>query len=174
MDKISLIIIVVIGVLIFRQFIPKEVNRFDFIGLPVLALYKTYSSLPNTLSTSMLIELIILLVLGATVGYMQASKTKVIFHEQKLSTVGGISYLIGLLILIIGRFTVIFIFNFSTIISAIRNGEGSLVAELGHFLSGTGDWILWSTIAASTILYSITLYRKHQEIRSFVKEQMRN
>lgn len=43
-----------------------------------------------------------------------------------------------------------------------------------QFLSGTGDWILWSTIAASTILYSITLYKKHPEIRSFIKEQLKN
>lgn len=173
MDKFSLIILVVIGALIFRQFIPKEVNRFDFIGLPILALYKTYSSLPNTLTTSMLLELFILLLLGAIIGYMQGSKTKVMYHDNKLSTVGGISYLIGFLILIIGRFIIIFIFNFSSIITAI-NGEESLLVELGHFLSGSGDWILWSTIAASSMLYSMTLYKKHPEIRSFIKEQLKS
>ncbi|WP_147536154.1 hypothetical protein [Bacillus marasmi] len=172
MDKFSLIILVIIGVLIFRQFIPKEVNRFDFIGLPILALYKTYSGLPNTLTTSMLLELIILLLLGATIGHMQGLKTKVMYHDNKLSTVGGISYLIGLVVLIIGRFIIIFIFNFSSIMTAI-NGEESIVVELGQFLSGSGDWILWSTIAASTILYSFTLYKNHPEIRGYIKEQLK-
>src|SRR5690606_21024131 len=94
MDKVSLIVVVVIGILIFRQFVPKEVNRFDFIGLPILALYKTYSSLPNTLSTSILLELTILLILGAMIGYFQTSKTRVVYRDNKLSTVGGISYLL--------------------------------------------------------------------------------
>lgn len=172
MDKFSLIILIVIGALIFRQFIPKEVNRFDLIGLPILALYKTYSSLPSTLTTSMLVELIILLLLGATIGYMQGLKTKVIHHDNKLSIVGGISYLFGLLILIIGRFIIIFIFNFSSIMSAM-NGEKSIMVELGHFLSGSGDWILWSTVAASTILYSFTLSKYHPEIRVYIKEQLK-
>ncbi|WP_071392817.1 hypothetical protein [Bacillus tuaregi] len=174
MDKISLIILIAIGLLIFRQFIPKEVNRFDFIGLPILALYKTYSSLPNTLSTTMLFELIILLALGAVIGNIQARKTRVMYHEHKLSTVGGINYIIGLLLLIIGRFIVIFIFNFSTIISGFKNGGESIMVELAHFLTGSGDWILWSTIAASTILYSITLYTNHSEIRGYIKEQLKN
>src|SRR5690625_4300008 len=103
MDKFSLIIAVVIGVLIFRQFLPKEINRFDIIGLPILALYKTYSSLPNTLNTSLLIQLIMLIILGALVGRYQAQKTKVIYNDNKISTVGGISYILGLLFLIIGR-----------------------------------------------------------------------
>lgn len=174
MDKVSLIILIVIGVLIFRQFIPKKINRFDFIGLPILALYKTYSSLPNTLNTSILIQLIILLLLGAIIGYIQAQKTRVVYHKNELSTVGGISYLVGLLILIIGRIIVIFLFNFSTIISAATNGGETLMVELAHFLTGSGDWILWSTIAASTILYSITLYKDHPEIRGFIKEQWKS
>ncbi|MGG4506763.1 hypothetical protein ABEW77_13040 [Heyndrickxia sporothermodurans] len=41
MDKVSLIILLVVGLLIFRQFIPKEVKRFDLIGLPILGLIKT-------------------------------------------------------------------------------------------------------------------------------------
>lgn len=174
MDKVSLIIVVVIGILIFRQFIPKEVNRFDFIGLPILALYKTYSSLPKTLSTSLLLELTILLILGALIGYFQASKTKVVYRDNKLSTVGGISYLLGLLFLIIGRFIVIFIFNMPTVINSFKNGGESIVTDLVQFITGSGDWILWSTIAASTILYSITLYKKHSEIRNYIKEQLKS
>ena len=36
MDKVSLVLLLVVGILIFRQFTPKEVNRFDLIGLPIL------------------------------------------------------------------------------------------------------------------------------------------
>src|SRR5690625_6246275 len=86
MDKFSLIIAVVIGVLIFRQFLPKEINRFDIIGLPILALYKTYSSLPNTLNTSLLIQLIMLIILGALVGRYQAQKTKVDRKSTRLNS----------------------------------------------------------------------------------------
>ncbi|WP_096272530.1 hypothetical protein [Paucisalibacillus globulus] len=174
MDKFHLIILVVIGLLIFRQFIPKEVNRFDFIGLPILALYKTYTSLPNTLSAPIMVELIILLLLGATIGYIQARKTRVVYQDNKLHTIGGISYIIGLLILIIGRLIVIFIFHSSTIITALKNGGESLVVELANILTGSGDWILWSTIAASTILYSITLYKNHPKIRKYIREQLKS
>ncbi len=174
MDKVSLLIMIAIVILIFRQFMPKEVNRFDLIGLPILALYKTYSSLPNTLPPSILLELILLLLLGAFIGYIQAQKTKVIYHQNKLSTVGGISYIIGFIVLIIGRLIVIFIFNFSTIFSSYKNEESSIVTELAHFLTNAGDWILWSTIAASTVMYSITLYRKHPDIRSYMKEQLKS
>ena len=171
MDKFSLIIALVIGVLIFRQFLPKEINRFDIIGLPILALYKTYSSLPNTLNTSLLIQLIMLIILGALVGRYQAQKTKVIYNDNKISTVGGISYVLGLLFLIIGRVIILVIFNFTTINTAFKNG--SFKYELTQFLSGTGDWILWSTIAASSVLYSLTLHKKHPEIRKFIKEQLK-
>lgn len=168
MDKISLVVIIVIGVLIFRQFLPKEVNRFDLIGLPVLALYKTYSSLPDTLNTNMLLELFILLILGAMIGYFQARKTKVTHHQNKLSTTGGIWYITGWLLLFLGRFIIIFIFHFSE----ITTGEASFTNELRSFITGTGDWILWSTIAASSVVYSLTLYFKHPAIQDFIKEQV--
>ncbi len=174
MDKFSLVILVVIGILIFRQFLPKEVNRFDFIGLPILALYKTYSSLPNTLSTTLLIEFIMLLLLGAIIGYYQAVNTKVVCQNSKLSTVGGIKYILGLFVLLIGRIIILLIFNFTTISNAFTNGGESPKDELVQFLSGTGDWILWSTIAASSVLYSVTLYKKHPEIARFIKEQLKS
>lgn len=169
MDKVSLIIVVVIAVLIVRQFLPKEVNRFDFIGIPILASYKTYSSLPNTLNTSLLLELLLLLLLGAIIGHYQAQKTKVVYQDNKLSTVGGMSYILGLLILLAGRVIILFIFNFTTINNTLKNGDVSLIDELAQFISGSGDWILWSTIAASSILYTITLYRIHPEIKSYIK-----
>lgn len=173
MDKVSIIILVVIIALIVRQFSPKEINRFDIIGLPILALVKTYSSLPNTLNTSMLLELILLLLLGALIGRYQAQKTKVMYHNNKLSTIGGIGYIIGLILLFIGRVIILLIFNFPTIITAFKNGGESFKDVLIHLLSGTGDWVLWSTIAASSILYSIILYKHHPEIRNFIQEQLK-
>src|SRR5690625_3421653 len=112
-----------------------------------------------------------LIILRALVGRYQAQKLKVIYTDSNISTVFGICYIVILLFLIICRFIILVIFIFTTINTAFK--IGSLKYEPTQFLSGTGDWILWSTIAASSVLYSLTVYKKHPEIRKYIKEQLK-
>src|SRR5690625_1154461 len=173
MDKISLIIPLLVVILIFRQFIPKEVNRFDFIGLPILALYKTYSGLPETLDLGIIVELICLLIWGALIGYYQAKKTKVVYHHDKLSTIGGIRYIIAWIVLLIGRMIILFLFHYTVFMNAITSGKEEFMNEVIQLVSQSGDWLIWSTVAASPILYSLTLYRGHPEIKEFIRAQLK-
>ncbi|WP_054859783.1 hypothetical protein [Gracilibacillus sp. JCM 18860] len=173
MDKFSLIIPLLIGILIFRQFIPKEVNRFDFIGLPILGLYKTYSSLPNTLNVEIIAELICLLTWAAIIGNYQAKKTKVVYHHDKISTVGGIQYILAWIVMLIGRIIILFAFHFTEFMSSIQSGGERLRNDIIYLVSQSGDWLIWSTIAASSILYSLTLYKDHPEIKEFFHTQMK-
>ncbi|PTY76598.1 hypothetical protein B5V89_17520 [Heyndrickxia sporothermodurans] len=173
MDKVSLIILLVVGLLIFRQFIPKEVKRFDLIGLPILGLIKTYSGLPKTLDVVIMAELFCLLILAAVIGYFQAKKTKVVYHNGKLSTIGGVQYIIGWLVLLIGRIIILFLFNFTVFKEALYLGKGHLKDEIILLVSNSGDWLIWSTIAASSILYSLTLYKDHPEIKEFIHTQVK-
>lgn len=173
MDKVTVIIPLLIGVLIFRQFIPKEVNRFDFIGLPILGLYKTCSGLPETLDIIMITELIVLLIWAGIIGYYQARKTKVVYHQDRLSTVGGIYYIIAWVVLLIGRMIILIAFHYTVIIDAIHSGRNQFTDEIIHLVSNSEGWLIWSTVAASSFLYSLTLYRNHPEIKGFIHSQLK-
>lgn len=168
MDKVSLVLLLVVGILIFRQFTPKEVNRFDLIGLPILGSFKTYTSLPETLDTMIIAELICLLLWAAVIGYFQAKKTKVVYHNEKLSTIGGVQYIVGWLVLLAGRIMILFSFHFSTLMEAAYLGREQFRNEVITLISTSGDWLIWSSIAASSILYSLTLYMDHPEIKQFI------
>ncbi|GMX60579.1 hypothetical protein Elgi_72260 [Paenibacillus elgii] len=156
MDKFMLIILAVVIVLIIRQLIPKKVDGFDLLGLPIMAIIRTYAGLPDKLDGLIIGELLSLLALGAIVGYWQAKKTKVFYRDNQLCTVGGYPYIIGWIAMLAGRVIILLLFNFSNEIARIA-----------------ADWLIWSTITASSILYSLTLYRNHSGIRDFIHERLK-
>lgn len=76
MDKFMLIILAVVIVLIIRQLIPKKVGGFDLLGLPIMAIIRTYAGLPDKLVGLIIGELISLLALGAVVGIGKPRKRR--------------------------------------------------------------------------------------------------
>lgn len=106
MNKVFIIILVVVIVLIIRQLIPKKVDSFDLLGIPIMAIIRTYIGLPNRLDFIITIELISLLILGTIVGYWQAKRVKVFHHNNQLCSVGGYTYIIGWIIMFLGRIVI--------------------------------------------------------------------
>ncbi|GLI09798.1 hypothetical protein YDYSG_58310 [Paenibacillus tyrfis] len=170
MDKFMLIILAVVIVLIIRQLIPKKVDGFDLLGLPIMAIIRTYAGLPDKLDGLIIGELISLLALGAVVGYWQAKKTKVFYRDNQLCTVGGYPYIIGWIAMLAGRVIILLLFNFSALVSSFDAGQELLANEIARIAA---DWLIWSTITASSILYSLTLYRNHSGIRDFIHERLK-
>lgn len=175
MNKIALIIVVVVIVLIVRQLVPKKVDSFDLLGMPIMAIIRTYMGLPDTMSLNMIIELVCLLGLGAAIGYYQAKNTRVFRKEPggKLCSVGGYTYLIGWFVLLIGRVIILALFNFSALSTAYHEGHDKFINEIVQVASRTGDWLVWSAIAASSILYTLTLYRAHPDIKQFIHTRLK-
>ncbi|SFS90221.1 hypothetical protein [Marininema halotolerans] len=173
MDKISIIILVVVIVLIIRQLIPKRVDSFDLFGMPIIAIIRTYSGLPNRLDFIITIELISLLALGAAVGYWQAKKTNVFHYNNQLCSVGGSTYIIGWIIMFLGRIIILFLFNYSALTTAFHKGQEPFTKEIIQVISHSGDWLIWSTILASSIMYTVTLYKDHPDIKKFTHNRFK-
>ncbi|MCM3272816.1 hypothetical protein [Paenibacillus elgii] len=170
MDKFMLIILAVVIVLIIRQLIPKKADGFDLLGLPIMAIIRTYTGLPDKLDGLIIAELISLLALGAVVGYWQAKKTKVFYRDNQLCMVGGYPYIIGWIAMLAGRGIILLLFNFSAIVSSFDAGQEQFTNEIARI---SADWLIWSTITASSILYSLTLYRNHPEIKNFIHARLK-
>ncbi|MGG2094011.1 hypothetical protein AB1283_15295 [Bacillus sp. S13(2024)] len=168
MNKVFIIILVVVIVLIIRQLIPKRVDSFDLLGIPIMAIIRTYIGLPNRLDLIITIELISLLILGAIVGYWQAKRVKVFHHNNQLCSVGGYTYIIGWIIMILGRIVILLLFDLNSLISRFHAGHEQFTNEIIKVLSHAGDWLIWSTILASSIMYTVTLYKDHLDIKKFI------
>ena len=168
MNKIALIILIIVIVLIVRQLIPKKVDSFDLLGIPILAIIRTYVGLPDGLNSIIVIELICLLTLGAIVGYWQAKKTKVFYRNNALCSIGGYTYLLGWFIMLLGRIVILFLFNFKSIVTEFYAGQEQFTNELIQVFSHAGDWLIWSTILASSIMYTIKLYKDYPEIQQLI------
>ncbi|MDJ1474407.1 hypothetical protein QBX67_02950 [Bacillus sp. LS15-K4] len=168
MNKVFIIILVVVIVLIIRQFIPKKVDSFDLLGIPIMAIIRTYMGLPNSLDFIITIELISLLILGAIVGYWQAKRVKVFHHNNQLCSVGGYTYIIGWIIMLLGRIVILLLCNLNSLVSTFHAGQEQFTSEIIKVLSHAGDWLIWSTILASSIMYTFTLYKDHLDIKKFI------
>lgn len=169
MNKVFIIILVVVIVLIIRQLIPKKVDSFDLLGIPIMAIIRTYMGLPNSLDFIITIELVSLLILGVVVGYWQAKRVKVFHHNYQLCSVGGYSYIIGWIIMFLGRIVILLLFNLNALVSKFHDGQEQFMSEIIKVLSHTGDWLIWSTILASSIMYTVTLYKDHPDINKFIR-----
>lgn len=67
-----------------------------------------------------------------------------------------------------GRVVILLLVNFSAIVSSFDAGQEQFANEIARI---SADWLIWSTITASSILYSLTLYRNHSGIRDFIHER---
>ena len=168
MNKVFIIILVVVIALIIRQLIPKKVDSFDLLGIPIMAIIRTYMGLPNRLDFIITIELISLLILGAIVGYWQAKRVKVFYHNNQLCSVGGYTYIIGWAIMLLGRIVILLLFNLNSLISKFHAGQEQFTSEIIQVLSHAGDWLIWSTILAASIMYTVTLYKDHSDIKKLI------
>ncbi|PGA95436.1 hypothetical protein [Bacillus toyonensis] len=168
MNKVFIIILVVVSVLIIRQLIPKRVDSFDLLGIPIMAIIRTYLGLPNKLDFIVTMELTSLLILGAIVGYWQAKRVKVFHHDNQICSVGGYSYIIGWIIMLLGKIVILLLFNLNSLVSTFHDGQEQFTSEIIKVLSHAGDWLIWSTILASSIMYTVTLYKNHPDIRKII------
>ncbi|MDF9450578.1 hypothetical protein ACW4EZ_17030 [Bacillus toyonensis] len=168
MNKVFIIILVVVIALIIRQLIPKKVDSFDLLGIPIMAIIRTYMDLPNRLDFIITIELISLLIFGAIVGYWQAKRVKVFYHNNQLCSVGGYTYIIGWAIMLLGRIVILLLFNLNSLISKFHAGQEQFTSEIIQVLAHAGDWLIWSTILASSIMYTVTLYKDHSDIKKLI------
>ncbi|MGM0890533.1 MAG: hypothetical protein ACQEW5_27260 [Bacillota bacterium] len=75
--------------------------------------------------------------------------------------------------MLVGRMILLFLFNFSALMEAFYSGREQFTNEIIHLVSNSGEWLIWSIIAASSILYSLTLYKDHPEIKGFIHTQVK-
>ncbi|MBJ3790396.1 hypothetical protein I8J38_17530, partial [Bacillus sp. OA1] len=53
-------------------------------------------------------------------------------------------------------------------IYTFHDGQEEFTSEIIKVLSHAGDWLIWSTILASSIMYTVTLYKNHPDIRKII------
>lgn len=104
-----------------------------------MAIIRTYIGLPNRLDFIITIELISLLILGAIVGYWQAKRVKVFHHNNQLCSVGGYTYIIGWIIMLLGKIVILLLFDLNSLISRFHAGHEQFTNEIIKVLSHTED-----------------------------------
>lgn len=109
-----------------------------------------------------------MLILGAIVGYWQAKRGKVFHHNNQLCSVGGYTYIIGWIIMLLGIIIILLLFDLNSLISRFHAGYEQFMNEIIKVLSHAGDWLIWSTILASSIMYTVTLYKDQLVIKKFI------
>ncbi|BFH62768.1 hypothetical protein [Paenibacillus azoreducens] len=175
MPKIAIIVLGIVIILIIRQLIPKKIDSFDLLGMPIMALIRTWIGLPDGFDTVVALEFICLLALGTAVGYFQARKTRVFRRERdnQLCSVGGYAYIVGWVVMLLGRVIILFGFHFAGLTAAFHEGNEQFINEIIRILSQAGDWLVWSAILASSIIYTATLYKKYPDIKGFVHQRIK-
>jgi len=103
------------------------------------------------------IKVISLLILGVIVGYWQAKRVKVFHYKNQLCSVGGYTYIIGWISMFLGIIVILLLFDLNSLISRFH----------------AGNWLIWSIILASCIMYTVTLYKDRLDIKKFIQARFK-
>lgn len=154
MSTQTLSTVVIVGIIlvwaISRQILPRRVNRFPFIILPLIGIYEAIKSLPQpVIPANQLLEAAVALSISMVIGILQAQVTTVYTESDgQVYMKGGWLYL-GLWVLLI----------------AVRIVTDVAFHQPGSSFSNPG-WILWADLAVVWGTRGLILYAKHPQIRA--------
>ena len=150
----TLTMTVIIGLVliwaIVRQVLPRRVNRFPFIFLPIIGIFEAVQSLPQpVIPVSQLLEAAVAISISIVIGAWQAHVTTVYTESDgQVYMRGGWIYLLLWIFLFASRIVTDIVFP--------HPGKS--------FSSVT--WIIWSELAVVWGVRGIVLYLKHPEVRA--------
>lgn len=137
----AMIIIAVIICAIVKQFMAKPIKTFGFVIFPLLALYESCKSFPNTAAREhQLIECAVMLALALSAAAIQALNTEVFYRDDQLYT--------------------------RSKLIAVVTWAGYFLARiiLRYIWHDSGEWTMWLGLAVTFGTRSVILYIRHPEI----------